>query len=439
VREILAQESRDGGTKYLIQEGKHEVRDIHNEWLAEAGDTQVTLPALNGVRVLDLTRALSGPFSTMILADMGADVIKVEPMPNGDFIRGWGPFDRGVSTYFLTTNRNKRSICLDFRHPEGLALLREWAMHSDILVENFKPNTMAGMKLDYESLVERNPKLIYASISGFGSSGPMGALPGFDQIAQAYSGLMSVTGTAESGPIRVGVAIGDLTAGMWTAIGVLGALRSRDQTGHGQKLETSLLASLVSLLSVQGQRYLSLNEVPEPTGNDHPVIAPYGVFMASDGQFNLAPATPEMWIRLCKILGLGELLSDDRFIDNAARVKHRGKLKVLIEKVLLQQTRSHWIDKMIGDGIPAGPIHTIADVLNDPQIRHCKMVEAVEHPTLGSIDLLAGPIKMASLRTRESTAPPLLGQHTVEILESFGTPGDRIAQLLHDRVVLQAS
>ncbi len=286
---------------------------------------------LAGLKVLDLTRALSGPFCTMILADLGAEVIKVEPTPNGDMIRQWGPFDHDISVYYLSANRNKKDIGIDFRHPDGLSLIQNLAVKSDILVENFKVGTTAKMGLGYEQLSAQRPDLIYASISGFGSQGPAKDWAGFDQIAQGYSGFMSLTGTPESGPMRVGTAIGDLTSGMWVAMGVLAAYIERQRSGLGQHVQTSLMASLIGLLSVQGQRYLSLGEVPQPCGNVHPVIAPYGTFDTADGPLNLAPATQDMWVRLCEILKTRELIADPRFKTNADRMKNRIKLKELLE------------------------------------------------------------------------------------------------------------
>ena len=288
---------------------------------------------LDGVKILDLTRALSGPFCTMILGDLGADVIKVEPI-DGDMMRQWGPFDRTESVYYLTGNRNKRAIAIDFRSTEGLELIKTLAKECDVVVENFKPGSMDAMGLNYEKLSEINSRLIFMSITGFGRDGPNADQPGFDQIAQGYSGLMSVTGSPESGPLRVGVAIGDQTTGMWAAIGVLSALAQRAKTGVGHRIDTSLMASLVGLLSVQGQRYLSLGETPSLAGNNHPVVSPCGVFQTKDGPINIAANTPNMWVLLCNILDLKELVSDERFIDNASRAANRDALQNLIETKL---------------------------------------------------------------------------------------------------------
>ncbi|HJV54023.1 MAG TPA: CaiB/BaiF CoA-transferase family protein [Noviherbaspirillum sp.] len=397
----------------------------------------MTLP-LAGIRVVDLTRALSGPFCSMILADLGADVIKVEPMSSGDMIRTWGPFDKGISAYYLSTNRNKRGIAVNFRDPRGLELIRNMCHQADVVVENFKSGVMADMHLDYDRLSAANPRLVFGTITGFGSNGPMGSWPGFDQIAQGYSGLMSLTGQPESGPTRVGTAIGDLTSGMWTAIGIISALFSRYQTGRGQHVETSLLSSLIGLLSVQGQRYLSLGEVPGPTGNVHPVIAPYGVFETRDGPLNLAPATPDMWIKLCKLLELEALLDDPRFVDNAARMQHRDELKVIIDSRLKSRTKMEWTEAMIPLGIPAGPINDLSDVFSDPQVRHCHLVEEVQHPLLGALKQVANPIKLDGFKEGSvRMPPPLLGEHTFAVLAEFGYSTDSLQQLSDEGVIAQ--
>lgn len=399
----------------------------------------MSLP-LAGLKVLDLTRALSGPFSTMTLGDLGAEVVKVEPMPDGEMVRQWGPFDDDISVYYLSANRNKKGVGIDFRQPEGLALLRKMALASDIVVENFKVGAMKSMGLDYADLAIENPRLIMASISGFGSRGPAKEWAGFDQIAQGYSGFMSLTGTPESGPTRVGTAIGDLTAGMWLVIGILAAVVQRNQTGVGQHVETSLLAGLIALLSVQGQRYLSVGEIPQPVGNVHPVIAPYGTFDTQDGPLNLAPATQAMWTRLCDVLALGQLTSDPRFLTNAERMQHRHALKEALEVALKKKTRMAWTEIMIANGIPAGPINTLADVFADPQVLACELVQTLQHPVLGELRQVGLPLDLGAGKPAGNTqlAPPVFGQHTRDVLASFGLPAAEIDRLVAQRVAFQS-
>jgi crotonobetainyl-CoA:carnitine CoA-transferase CaiB-like acyl-CoA transferase len=299
---------------------------------------------------------------------------------------------------------------------------------------------MEKMGLGYEALAAARPELIFASISGFGSTGPARDWAGFDQIAQGYSGFMSLTGTPESGPTRVGTAVGDLTAGMWVAMGVLAACIERQKSGRGQRVETSLLASLLGLLSVQGQRYLSVGEIPQPCGNVHPVIAPYGTFDTADGPLNLAPATQDMWLRLCEVLELTELPHDPRFLTNAERMKNRLALKELLETSLRRKTRMAWTPLMIEAGIPAGPINTLEDVFADEQVQACGLVETVEHPVLGALRQVALPIKMAgTAQGSVRSAPPLFGQHTREVLEGYGITPEKIDELLEKKVVFQSS
>jgi len=394
---------------------------------------------LAGVRVLDLTRALAGPFCTMILGDLGADVIKVEPT-GGDMIREWGPFDRGTSAYYLSGNRNKRGIAVNFRDPAALDVLRGLARSCDVVVENFRAGAMEAMGLAYETLAAANSRLVYASVTGFGRTGPASGRPGFDQIAQGYSGLMSVTGTADAGPVRVGVAIGDQTAGMWCAIGVLAAIAERHTTGRGRRVETSLLAGLVGLMSVQAQRYLSLGEVPGLAGNTHPVIAPYGVFETADGPLNIAPATAEMWKRLCEVLDLQHLLDDPRYASNAARMERRAELKALVEAKLKERTRGDWTRRLLAADIPAGPINDLADVFADEQVTHLRLVEQMQHTQLGAIRQVGSPLSFDG-RLGESIrrAPPVLGEHTFEVLREYGyAQGDLEALARHGVIVQHA-
>ena len=391
---------------------------------------------LSGVRVLDLTRALSGPFCTMILGDLGADVVKVEPI-DGDMTRTWGPYVDGQSTYFLSTNRSKRSIALDFRKPEALALVKRMATASDVVVENFRPGVVDEMGLGYETLRHDNPALVYASISGFGQTGPGRDWPGFDQIAQGHAGLMALTG--DSDPTRVGVAIGDMTSGMWASIGIIAALRTSQATGKGERLETSLVASLVAMLGVQGQRYLSAGVVPSRTGNSNPVIAPYGTFNASDGPINIAPATEAMWRSLCDVLGLSQLSRDERFATNPLRVANRPALDAALGERIVQEPRAHWVEKFVAAGIPAGLINDLPEVFEDAQVRHCRMVRMAEHPVLGSIPLLALPLQFESLDLGPACAPPVLGQDTTHVLRSYGVSETEITSLLDRGLVVQGT
>ncbi|MFA7580796.1 CaiB/BaiF CoA transferase family protein [Castellaniella sp.] len=394
---------------------------------------------LSGLRVLDLTRALSGPFSTMILGDLGAEVIKVEPTPGGDMVRQWGPFDHDISVYYLSANRNKRGIEINFRAPEGLALIRRLALQVDVVVENFKVGTMESMGLSYDTLAAEHPGLIMASISGFGRTGPACEWAGFDQIAQGYSGFMSLSGTPESGPMRVGTAIGDLTSGMWLVIGILSAVIERQRTGRGQHVDTSLLASLMGLLSVQGQRYLSVREIPQPSGNLHPVIAPYGTFEAADGPINLAPATQAMWLKLCDLLELQHLTADPRFLTNAERMQNRHELKRLLEERLRTRSRMDWTRLFIDHQIPAGPINNLEDVFNDEQVKAAGLVESIVHPLLGELEQVGLPIRSSNDPQRRSIRrpPPILGEHTREVLLQFGLVANEIDALLRTDVVKQ--
>lgn len=391
---------------------------------------------LAGIRVLDLTRALAGPFCTMILGDLGADVIKVEPTPDGEMIRAWGPFDRGIGVYYLSVNRNKRSLALDFRNPEGLRLLRGLAAQVDVLVENFKPGTVEAMEMTYDALHPTNPRMIYASITGFGRDGPYGTWSGFDQIAQGMSGFMSLTGFPEGEPTRAGIPISDLLAGMWAALGVTAAVAQRHTTGKGQRVETSLLAAMVGMLCVQGQRYLSLDEVPNRMGNDHPVIYPYGAFTAKDGLINVAVGTQDMWAALCRVLDLESLKDHPDFADNTRRSAHRDALRDHLNARFATRPAMDWTRTLAAAGIPAGPIYAIDQVFADPQVVHSKMVEEVEHPLLGTIRQLANPLRMDAFGGHTvRIPPPLLGEHSEEILRGFGYPDDEIAAMIDSGVV----
>lgn len=396
---------------------------------------------LSGVRVLDLTRALAGPFATMILADLGAEVIKVEPLPKGEMTRLWAPFaksdaDPDQAVYFLSANRNKKSLAIDFRKPTALALLRRLARTVDVVADNFKPGVIEELGLSYEQLAPEQPRLISVSVTGYGRGGPYGAWPGFDQVAQGLSGLMSLTGEVEGVPMRTGLPFGDLSAGMWAAIGVLGAVLQRHATGRGQRVETSLLAALVGMMCVQGQRYLSRQELPPRTGNDHPTLYPYGTFRARDGLMVIAVATEAMWRSLCRVLDLEALIADPRFADNVARMQNRDALRALIDDKLTARDGAAWGAALVEAGIPAGPIYTLDRTFADPQVIQQRLVETIAHPTLGPIKLMANPVKMDALKDGSvRTPPPLLGEHNEAILREAGLSPDEIASLRGSGVI----
>ena len=393
---------------------------------------------LEGLKVLDLSRALAGPFCTMILADLGAEVIKVEPSPKGEMIRQWGPFKDGISVYYLSVHRNKKSLVVNFRDPAGLSLLRDLASKVDIVVENFKPGVMKSMDMAYEDLKKTNPRLIFSSITGLGRGGPYEDWPGVDQIAQGMSGLMSLTGKKESGPVRVGIPIGDVVAGMWSAMAIQAALIQRHSTGQGQLVETSLLASLIGMLNVQGQRQLTLGEIPDVVGNDHPVICPYGVFEASDGPFNLAATSDDMFAKLCNLIELPGLSTDERFVNNTARMKNRDELKQIFNSKFAVRKKMEWTLDLVKLGLPAGPIFNLEQVFADPHVNQSGMVEEVDHPELGRLRLLANPIRMESLNGNSvRTAPPILGADSRSVLSDFGLSDSQINQLIDSKVVHQ--
>jgi formyl-CoA transferase len=343
-----------------------------------------------------------------------------------------------VSTYYLSCNRNKRGMCIDLRHPEGLTTIERLIDDADVVIENFKPGTLESMGLGYEVLSARNPRLIMGSINAFGADGPMSSWPGFDQIAQGYSGLMSLTGFVDGDPTRTGTAIGDLTSGMWLVTAVLAALLERERTGRGQHVSTSLLASLVGLLSVHGQRYLSLGDVPRRTGNAHSVIAPYGVFQTKDGPLNLAPITSAMWGRLCVLLDLPELPDDPRFATNEARVERRDELREILESRLKTRSKREWTSLFVDAGLPAGPINTLDEVFDDPQVLHSQLTETLAHPTLGALRQVVTPVFCATASV-VSRPPPLLGEHTVEVLREAGFDAASINALLAANIVFQNS
>jgi crotonobetainyl-CoA:carnitine CoA-transferase CaiB-like acyl-CoA transferase len=372
---------------------------------------------LAGIRVLDFTHALAGPYCTMLLGDLGADVIKVEP-PSGDHSRQWGPpFINGESSYFLSVNRNKRGVVLDLKSAEGLEAASQLAMASDVVVENFKPGTMERLGLDAERLQGKKAALVYASISGFGQNQP--TLAGYDQIAQGTSGMMSVNATPEGPPAKVGVPIGDITAGMFASQAILAALVERATTGRGRRIDVALNDSLLALFTYQAGRYFATGEIPSQEGNFHATIAPYGTFTVSDGFMNIAVASDAQFARFCEALGAPELADDARFATNALRQAERPALVRAIEAHLRQDSREHWLARFEKAGIPAGPILDIDEAFASPLATERQMRVEVEHPKSGRINQVGAPWKIDGQSSPIRTPPPLLGEHTEEVLSEW--------------------
>lgn len=391
---------------------------------------------LAGVTVLDLTRVLSGPYCTMFLGDMGARVIKVEHPGRGDDTRAWGPpFVQGESAYFLGTNRNKESVTLDFKQPRGRALLERLIERADVLVENFRPGTMARLGLDYPAIEARYPRLVYASISGFGHTGPRREQAGYDAVIQAEGGLMSVTGAADGPPFRLGVAIGDMVAGLLAVQGILLALYSRDRSARGQHVDISMLDGVVSLLTYHASMHLVANIASPRVGNGHATIAPYDTFAAADGNFFLAVGNDEQFQRFCRVAGLDALLGDPRFATNPARVRHRDEVAARVGAVLRAKPRAYWMTRLTEAGVPCGDVRGIAETLADPQLLARQMIESVEHATIGTIKILGIPIKLSATPGAVRTAPPTLGQHTAAVLGELGVDVRDIETLRQSKVI----
>jgi len=380
-----------------------------------SGMTTEARPPLDGVLVLDLSRVLAGPYCTMILGDLGADVIKVEP-PGGDETRRWGPpFVNGESAYFLAVNRNKRSIVLDLKTERGREVVRRIAARADILVENFRPGTLARLGLDLAELRERNPRLITLSISGMGATGPESGLPGYDFIVQAAGGLMSITGPPEGPPMKVGVAVVDLTTGMMAATALLAALHARHATGEGQHIDISLLETQVAWLANVASAYLVTGEPPRRYGNAHPTIVPYQTFDAADGPFALAVGNDAQWQRLCAAIGRPDLAEDPRFRTNPDRVANREALVALLAEHFRAAPAAEWIRRIAAADVPVGPVRTVPEVLESEQVKARGMIETVEHPTVGELRLVGIPFKFSATPASVRRPPPLLGEHTAEI------------------------
>jgi len=399
--------------------------------------TERGLPPLDGLTVVDFTRVLSGPYCTMLLADMGARVIKIEHPEKGDDTRGWGPpFVGEESAYFLSINRNKESLTLDLKKPGAAAIVDGLLQRADVLVENFRPGTMERLALGYEALAMKYPRLIYCSISGFGRTGPRRAQAGYDAVVQAEGGLMSITGDAQGPPFRLGVAISDIVSGMFAAQGIAMALYARERTGRGQLVDVGMLDSTAALLTYQAGICFATGAPPRRLGNRHPTIVPYETFAAADGDVVIAVGNDEQWRRFCDVADLDEIGRDARFLTNRLRVENYELLRPLLAQRLSARRRDDWLKDLRAAGVPCGAVRDVQEVLADPQLAEREMVTSVEHATLGALQVLGIPIKLSDTPGGVRTAPPTLGQHTDAILRNdLGLSEEDVSRLRSNRAV----
>ena len=392
---------------------------------------------LEGIKILDLTRALAGPYCTLILCDLGAEVVKVEIPQSGDDARQYGPFKNEQSLYFLSLNRAKESLTLNLKADEGKTILKDLVKSFDVLVENFRPGTMEKLGLSYAVLKKLNPRLIYAATSGFGHTGPDSKKPSYDLLAQARGGIMSITGWPDTPPTRVGMSTGDITAGLFTAIGINAALYQREKTGVGQLIDVSMLDCQVAILENALARFQVDGTSPTPIGNRHPTVSPFQAFMAKDEYFVLPIGNDKLWMKLCDVLGKEDWAAHARFTTNAGRNNNMDVLIPMLEELLLTKTASEWIELIESAGIPCGPINTIEKVMNDMQVHARNMIVEVEDEKAGIIKIAGNPIKMSSIPEENTRNPmPKLGEHTSNILKKFlSFDEEKIQQLKKDGVI----
>ena len=382
--------------------------------------TDQRLGPLDGVKVLDLTRVLAGPYCTMFLGDLGAEIVKVEQPQVGDDTRGWGPpFAGGESAYFLCVNRNKKSITINFKSAEGIAILQRLAASADVLIENFRPGTMDRLGLGESQLRAVNSRLVYASLSSFGADGPLRDVPGYDLIIQAWGGLMSVTGMPDGEPTKVGVAIMDIVAGLMLGKSIAAALYAREKLGVGQKIDTSLLEAEIACLINVGGNYLMEGKIPRRWGNAHPTIVPYQAFKTADGFLVLGVANEAIWRRFCAAIGRAEFTDDPRFATNAKRVENRKSLISILLEIFLARDTQTWLNLLQQAEVPCAPVQTIDQVFNEPQVHHRDMLVEVDHPTAGKVRMAGIPVKFSTTPASIRLPPPTLGQHTEEILKGW--------------------
>jgi len=391
---------------------------------------------LKGLKILDLTRVLAGPYCTMILGDLGADVIKVEMPSSGDDSRHFGPFQNGESAYFMSLNRNKRSMTLNLKSEQGKKLLKELVKQVDVLVENFRPGTMEKLGLGYDVLKEINPKLIYAAASGFGHSGPYSKKPAYDGVVQAMGGIMSITGPKDGEPTRVGPSIGDIAAGLFTAIGVLAALNNKNETGQGQKVDVAMLDCQVAMLENAIARYVVTKEVPKPMGNRHTSIVPFEPFDSKDSKIVVAVGNDAIWKRFCGVTDLNHIVDDSKFATNPQRNNNYDELRPILAKKLLEKTTEQWSVIFDEAGVPNGPINSVDKVLENEQVQARDMIVEVEHPKAGKLKMPGIAIKLSETPGEIRSAAPLLGEHNRELLKEFFDYDDKVIDALIEEGVL---
>jgi formyl-CoA transferase/CoA:oxalate CoA-transferase len=391
---------------------------------------------LEGVTVLDLTRMLAGPYGALLLADLGAEVIKVEDPVGGDPVRGMGPpFIQGESAYFISINRNKKSLTLDLTTPRGREVFLRLVQKADVVLDNFRPGILERLELDHPTLRRINPRIVACSISGFGQAGPYRSLPAFDLILQAMGGAMSITGEPERDPVRMGIPMGDLAGGLFGAMAVAAALFQRERTGEGRYIDLSLLDCQVSLLTYVAQYFLVTGEVPGPVGSAHATIVPYQAFKTKDVHIVIAIFTEKFWSQFCNAIGRPDLVEDPRFATNRERHAHRHELIPILERIFATRTGEEWLKDLRAEGIPSGPIHTVDRVLSDSQVLHRGMVVEMDHPVCGRLKVLGTPVKTVPAAEETLLPPPALGQHTEELLRRAGYTTTEIEELRRQRII----
>jgi len=383
---------------------------------------------LDGIRVVDLSRILAGPYCSMLLSDFGAEIVKIENPNKGDDTRAYGPpFLDGESVYFLSINRGKKSLTLNLKTPEARDVLTKLIQRSDVLLENFRRDFLPSLGFGYEEVARLNPKIIYASVTGYGHTGPWAERPGYDLAVQGQGGIMSLTGDPNGPPYKTGTSLADITAGIYATLGILLALQARQRTGQGQKVDVSLLDGQVSFLTYQAGIYFGTGKSPTRKGNRHPTIVPYETFKASDRYFNLAIGNDRLWQQFCDLLGRPDVKTHKKFATNPKRVQNHDELYTVLEKVFAQKTADEWLALFEKNGLPCGPIFSVAEVLEHPQVRAREMVVERPHPKLKSVKMTGVPVKLSATPGEAGAAPPLLGQHTEDVLRELGYSGGQLA------------